>query len=193
MRIHSYLLISMLILTSSCNNNQKHVEIKNDNSSLDASSKDSISVSYDSLGTYYFKFITDTAGDSLKTIRVYSKNKLLQEIMVNDVFETEIKKYEIVDVNFDGFKDILVLKGSGSGGNTYWVWNYSIKDNNFHFNNQLSDRFGLEIDSVHDQIMFSYSGGSHVKELDTFKYKNDKLILLSSKHIDGVDTLLKRK
>ena len=91
MSIYPYLLISMFILTSSCNNNQKHVEIKDDNSSLGASSQDSISASYNSLGTYYFKFITDTTGDSLKTIRVYSKNKLLQEIKVNDVFETEIK------------------------------------------------------------------------------------------------------
>jgi len=190
MKKQLFILLLIFNLLYSCNNEKfKSHNSEKENSSINDFSKDSITDNYNKSGTLSFKFSTDKNGDSLKAIKIYSSNKLLQEISVNELFETEIKKYELVDVNFDGFKDILVLKGSGSGGNTYWVWNYSAKDNTFHLNNELSDRFGLEIDSVHKLIMFSYSGGFDVKSWDTFKYKNDKLFLLSSRHIDGKDTV----
>ena len=191
MSIQSYFLMSILIFVFSCNNNTKHNVDRNEKLTTDNLMNDSVSVRYDSLGIYSFKFNSNKAGDSLKSIIIYCANKELQNIGVNKFIEE--KSFQLVDVNFDGFKDILVLNGSGSGGNTYWVWNYSTKDNTFHINNELSDRFGLEIDSVHKFIMFSYSGGFDVKSWDTFKYKNDKLFLLSSKHIDGKDTVIKRK
>ena len=191
MKKQSFFLLLTFILLYSCNNKkcESHNPDKANSNMVDLS-KDSISAYYNKLGTLSFIFNTDKKGDSLKTIIIYSSNKLLQEISVNELFETDIKKYELVDVNFDGCKDILVLKGSGSGGNTYWVWNYSARDNTFHLNKELSDRFGLEIDSVHKLIMFSYSGGVDVKSWDTFKYKNDKLFLKSSRHIDGKDTMI---
>ncbi len=191
MRVQAFLLIPIITLIISCSNNQKNNEIKNDNSTSNISSKDSIEAYYDKLGIYSFKFNTDISGDSLKSVKIYSKKKLLQEIIVNEIFETENKEYKLTDVNFDGFKDILALKGSGSGGKTYWAWNFSKKDNTFKYNSDLSDRFGLEIDSANKRIMFSYSGGFNVKIWDTFKYKNDKLFLLSSRNLDGNDTTMK--
>ncbi len=154
---------------------------------------DSIKSYHDSSDVYTFKFNTDTTNYILKSIVIYASGKNFQTINVNRQIEEINIKYQLTDVNFDGYRDIMVLDGCGSGGCYYLVWNYSPNDKKFHFNKDLSDIFGLEIDSVHKLVMFSYSGGWNIKEWDTLKYKNEKLYLVSSRHIDGNDTIITKQ
>jgi len=192
MKKKPFILLPAYLLLISCHNNyqNKSESFKGNSTTIDLS-KDSLSAHYNGLGMYSFKFNTNINGDSLTSIKVYSSNKILQEIKVNNFIET--KKYQLADVNFDGFKDIMVLCESGSGGKIYWVWNFSPKTGNFQINKQLSDCFGLEIDSVNQLIRCSYRGGWNVKIWDTFKYVDEKLVLVSGRNIDRNDTFIYKR
>ncbi len=120
-----------------------------------------------------FKFNLDSTGNLLKTIRVYSGNKLVQRIIANKVIEHH--KFELIDWNFDGYKDISVLYGCGSGGCNYWIWNYSPKLNKYIYNKELSEVIGLEIDSFNQYVVFHYRAGFSEENLDTLTYKDNKL------------------
>jgi hypothetical protein len=122
---------------------------------------------------FSFKFNLDSAGDLLKTIGVYSSNKLVQRIIANKVIEQH--KFELIDWNFDGYKDISVLSGCGSGGCTYWIWNYSPKLNKYIYNMELSEVIGLEIDTFNQYIVIHYRAGFSEENWDTLTYKNNKL------------------
>jgi len=120
-----------------------------------------------------FKFNLDSTGYLLKTIYVYYNNKLEQKIIANKVIEQN--KFELIDWNFDGYKDISVLYGCGSGGCNYWIWNYSPKLNKYIYNKELSDVIGLELDTFNQYIVFHYRAGFSEKNWDTLKYKDNKL------------------
>ena len=122
---------------------------------------------------FSFKFNLDSAGDLLKTIGVYSSNKLVQRIIANKVIEQH--KFELIDWNFDGYKDISVLSGCGSGGCTYWIWNYSPKLNKYIYNKELSEVIGLEIDTFNQYIVIHYRAGFSEENWDTLTYKDNKL------------------
>jgi len=120
-----------------------------------------------------FKFNIDSSGYLLKTINVYSENMPIQIITANK--EIGNKEFQLIDWNFDGFKDITVLYNCGSGGCAYWIWNYSPKTNNFIYNKELSEVLGLEIDTADQFIVFHYRAGYSEERWDSLKYVNNKL------------------
>jgi hypothetical protein len=126
--------------------------------------------------TLSFKFNTDSSGYYLKTINIYSDGILYQKINTNK--DIENKKFQLIDWNFDGFKDITVLNNCGSGGCAYWIWNYSLEEEKYIYNKELSEVLGLEIDIPNKFIVFHYRSGYEAEIWDTLKYKNDKLIIV---------------
>ena len=120
-----------------------------------------------------YKFNLDSTGYFLKTILVYSNFIKIQEISANKYIER--KEFRLVDWNFDGYKDISILYNSGSGGSSYWIWNYSPKTRKYYFNKELSEVLGLEIDTEEKAIIFHYSEGYSREYWDTLQYKNNKL------------------
>lgn len=115
---------------------------------------DSIKVAKFDKKEYSFKFNTDTSGYKLLSIKVYSKDKLHQLIKTNK--EISEKEFSLLDWNFDGYKDITVLYNRGSGGSSYWIWNYNLKTHKFLYNKKLSEVLGLEIDSVSKKAICNY-------------------------------------
>ena len=167
-----------LSTNKSINDNQYNVDtnyaISNANRTLLNVSDDSIvPTKIGGWNTFSFKFNMDSAGDLLKTIGVYSSNKLVQKIIANK--DIEQNKFELIDWNFDGYKDISVLYGCGSGGCNYWIWNYSPKLNKYIYNKELSEVIGLELDTFHQYIIFHYRAGFSEENWDTLKYKDNKL------------------
>jgi len=122
-----------------------------------------------------YKFHVDSSRYFLKSISVYLSGKKQQEIIVNQYIQNN--HYELIDWNFDGNNDITVLISSGSGGNTYLIWNYDAKTKQYYFNKDLSERIGLGIDTVFKLITIYYRAGANEELRDTFRYVNDKLVL----------------
>jgi hypothetical protein len=120
-----------------------------------------------------YKFNLDSTGYILKTIHVYSNFIKIQEITANKHIER--KEFRLVDWNFDGYKDISVLDNCGSGGSSYWIWNYSPKTKKYYFNKELSEVLGLEIDAEEKAIIFHYREGYSKENWDSLQYKNNKL------------------
>ena len=167
-----------LSTNKSINVNQRNVDtnyvFSNANMTKGNLSDDSIvPTKIDGWKAFSFKFNLDSAGDLLKTIGVYSSNKLVQRIIANKVIEQH--KFELIDWNFDGYKDISVLSGCGSGGCTYWIWNYSPKLNKYIYNKELSEVIGLEIDTFNQYIVIHYRAGFSEENWDTLTYKNNKI------------------
>ena len=128
------------------------------------------------LGLYSFKFDLDTAHLRLNKIKIYCDGKLVQTINANkEVLDNELK---LSDWNFDGYKDITVLYNCGSGGCSYWIWNYTPKLKKFVYNSILSEVSGLEMDSVLKYIVFHYRAGYQEESWDTMKYVNNKLVFV---------------
>ena len=84
---------------------------------------------------FSFKFIKDRDSLHLIKINIYQNDKIFQTIKTNK--ECYEKKHQFIDWNFDGYKDITVLSDCGSGGCTYWIWNYDSKEGKFIYNSQL--------------------------------------------------------
>lgn len=124
-----------------------------------------------------FKFNIDTAQNLLKTIIIYKDNKKHQIIKVNKIPQTLL--YYLIDWNFDGYKDITVFQMWGSGGRSYWIWNYSDKTKKYYYNAELSEITGLEIDSLSESIIVHYRGGWSIELWDTLKYLDKKLTLIN--------------
>ena len=123
---------------------------------------------------YSLKFVVDPSKvNSLRVIKFYKGNALLQTIHANKNIERN--QFELLDWNFDGYKDITVLDNCGSGGCTYWIWNYSPKDKKYVYSSQLSEHIGLEMDSISRYIVFHYTSGFSEENWDTLEYSNNNL------------------
>jgi hypothetical protein len=187
----------IILLFYSCN--LKKTELNNDNQPLKSElSTDSIPptkideikselytdsippTKIDGMRSLSFKFNTDSSGIILKTINVYSENKQIQKIVVDKVIER--LNFELIDCNFDGYKDISVLDNCGSGGCAYLIWNYSSKKNRYIYNEKLSQILGLEIDTVNQYIVFHYRAGFPEEMWDSLKYINNKLSFVKGRY-----------
>jgi len=153
--------------------NQLVLEAENNNSVITAIEDSIPPTKISNSKTFSFKFNTDSSGYNVKSINIYADNILLQKITANKNIES--KKFQLIDWNFDGFKDITVLNNCGSGGCAYWIWNYSQKEQKYIYNKELSEVLGLEIDIPNKYIVFHYRAGYPEEFWDTLQYKNDKL------------------
>jgi hypothetical protein len=169
------LIILIITLSFLCPLNQ--AQQKNSNEDYSNYSSDSIGAYYGpKVGILTMKFIADASHYLLKSIRVYSGNKLIQNIIVNKIIEKQ--DFRLVDYNYDGYKDITAVATYGSGGTACWIWNYSPKDRKFYYNKLLSDSLGLVLDPDRKQISIYNHKNNSEYDVNTYKYQNDKLVLI---------------
>ncbi len=183
------ILLIIILLFCSCNSRNSDSDkdnclqkdsantISSINNFSESSSVDSIPpTKIDGFRALSFKFNLDSSGSLLKTINVYSENKQIQRIIANK--EIQHNEFQLIDWNFDGYKDISVLYNCGSGGCAYWIWNYSSKENSYIYNKELSEVLGLEIDTTDKFIVFHYREGNSNEKWDSMQYKDSKLLFV---------------
>ena len=172
-----FLLLPILIILS-CNS---ETSIKSSNLSSEEPEKENINKSYlDSIpeveigkGVFFsFKFDLDSSRYSLDGFKVYQKGKLIHNITYDGF---SFYEYDLIDWNFDGYKDISILDHCGSGGCAYYIWNYIPQENGFKLNQELSGYLGLERDSVNQWIIFHYRAGYTEEMWSVKKYVADTL------------------
>jgi len=184
-QIQTYILTIFLLW--SCNSTHKK-QVSNENSSkidssyliiqsnLQAVNLLSDSIYIDSTKVqpkFSYKFKVNSATNILESIKVYDGSNMTQEIIANK--DIERKEFSLVDWNFDGYMDITSLYNCGSGGRTYWIWNYSPQKKQYYFNKELSEVIGLEIDTVNKFIIIHFRAGYNDESWDSLQYKNNKL------------------
>jgi hypothetical protein len=135
-------------------------------------------------------FSDDTS--KINSISVFSGEKKIQEVKVENEFA---ENAELIDWNFDGFKDLSVKCSAGSGGQPYDIWMYSKKNKKFVFNKEISGRY-LLIDSINKRIVFYRRDGYEFVFWDTMKFEKDKLIFdrgtAITQWIDSNDNIWKK-
>ena len=190
------IIILILIFSVSCNQEKpKPVVVKKVTPPIEVKKKYVINDSITDyinpkLGLYNFKFDLDTARQELNKIKIYCDGQLVQTIKTTkdnkqiEIHQFQIKsksgKYEdmkqidLIDWNFDGYKDISVFTEWGSGGCTYAIWLYSKSKKKFIYSKELS-YMGLEIDSDSKYIVYHFRGGAESESWDTMQFVNNKL------------------
>ena len=136
-----------------------------------------INYKLDNTHTYKFKFYyydKPNMGTQLVKIEIFSNNSLFQTIVTKKEIFSPISQ-ELIDYNFDGYKDISVRSDAGHGGWTFWIWKYSKKENKFIYDNQLSGNMGLELDKKEKNIVFTYRESWQHESWYTYKFVNDSL------------------
>ena len=176
-----YLLI--LFFIASCNSNKNEVKkekMKKEIKIVELNKKVTDSIVDPDFPNNSFKFNIDSTGYVLNSIFVYSDSKCIQKINSNK--DIESNEFELIDWNFDGYKDISVVYNCGSGGCAYWIWNYIPKSNNYEYNKELSEVLGLEMDLKQKQIIFHHRFGDQDEYWRYYKYINNKLTLINIKN-----------
>jgi hypothetical protein len=148
-----------------------------DSTLIDTSSEYVISnVNIGAGNAFSFKFNTDSVSNYLRSIDVFLGQSVLQNISVE---QESYRSYNLTDWNFDGYKDISVCQGCGSGGCTYLIWSYLPSQNRFNFNEILSGIFGLERDSINEQIIVHRRGGFSFETWKCFDYPDGEILIFS--------------
>jgi hypothetical protein len=123
-------------------------------------------------------FAIDQSNNKLSAIVIYEHNKICQQIIVNKIVEQRL--FSMVDWNFDGYKDITVLSNSGSGGRSYFIWNYSPDKHRYMYNQDLSEVLGLSMNSEAKQIIFYTREGFAKEGWDSLRYEQNRLTFKGS-------------
>ena len=122
------------------------------------------------------------------SIIVKSGNKVFQTIKLRAPLPEE---FELIDWNFDGYKDVSIRFLSGSAGVSYEIYNYDKVKNRFILNKELLDNY-LKIDSIHQRVVFTFSSGCDIKNWDTMKYVNNKLVFEKGLNLNRLTNKLVR-
>ncbi len=176
------ILFMLVLIVYSCNsmNGESNINKQQSESEIIADSIPPTKI--DGLSAMSFKFKLDNSGRILKSINIYSDKILIQRICA----DKEIQKiqFRLIDWNFDGFKDITALANCGSGGCSYWIWNYTPGHKSFVYNKELSDVLGLERDTVNQYIVFHYRSGYSEEKWDSLRYNGEKLFFVKGLYIE---------
>jgi hypothetical protein len=126
---------------------------------------------------FSYKFIADTSQlFMLSSILVYRGNDLFQEIKANK--SIYLKEFRLIDWNFDGYRDISVLRECVTSGKSYWIWLYNSKKSNYIYSQELSRIWGLDQDTISNFIIQHIRAGFIEEKWDTLKFVNEKLVFV---------------
>ncbi|WP_440216140.1 XAC2610-related protein [Chromobacterium piscinae] len=89
---------------------------------------------------------------------------------------------QLVDVNFDGELDLLVLEQAGGAGpnDTHNVYVFNKRTGRFERNAKLSELPQLQIDAKRKRILSASRGGCCSHSSETYRYFHGRLTLVSS-------------
>jgi hypothetical protein len=88
--------------------------------------------------------------------------------------------FQCTDLNFDGYKDIMLLDGWGSGGESYLVWLFDTVKAAFVPNKQLSQLPNISLDPNTQTICSGYREGWMAYGSQLYRFDGDTLLLLES-------------
>jgi hypothetical protein len=130
---------------------------------------------------YSFKLNVDPNNEIDKYIQVYLNGQKHQKIKFTDYVEGNY--IQLIDWNFDGFRDISVVYSSGSGGISYMIYNFNPIKGTFVKDKNLSGK-GLLIDSVNHFIVDHWRTGADSENWDTCTYENGKLHFIKGLYLE---------
>ena len=130
---------------------------------------------------YSFKLCIDPNNEIGKYIQVYLNGQKHQKIKFTDYVEGNY--IQLIDWNFDGFRDISVVYSSGSGGISYMIYNFNPIKGTFLKDKKLSGK-GLLIDSVNHFIVDHWRTGADSENWDTCTYENGKLHFVKGLYLE---------
>ena len=192
------ILVLVLILSVSCKQDQPKPVVKKKVTPPIEVKKDILNDSISgyinpNLGLFSFIFTATIASNSrryplLKDIRIKCNNIFVQDIKIKEYVDwtsgKSVKKFELKDWNFDGYKDITIRSDISAKGNaSYLIWIYSPKYKKYIFNDQLSELCDLTLDSVTKTIKSHFRAGQD-ESWETLKYKQQKFITIETLMIE---------
>lgn len=130
---------------------------------------------------YSFKLNLDLNNEIDKYIQVYLNGQKHQKIKFTDYVEGNY--IQLIDWNFDAFRDISVVYSSGSGGISYMIYNFNPIKGTFLKDKKLSGK-GLLIDSVNHFIVDHWRTGADSENWDTCTYENGKLQFVKGLYLE---------
>jgi hypothetical protein len=108
-------------------------------------------------------------------------------------FQKESDKYQLTDINFDGFNDLLVLTGYSANGinEEYEIYFFNKINNHFEYNDYLTWEIGFNtsINKEAKEITTGGADGWWNYEWRTYKYLNEKLEMIHSESQERLDSL----
>ena len=129
---------------------------------------------------YYILFNTDSYSSENGTVDFikiyYQKGKKIQVIenagLVND--KNNLVVFD--DVNFDGYKDLVVFSHDGgagpNNGNNYYI--YDPKAHQFIFNQEISNLTQTQIDPKHKTVLSAWRDGAARHGYEKYKWIKGK-------------------
>jgi hypothetical protein len=130
---------------------------------------------------YSFKLNLDPNNEINKYIQVYLNGQRHQKIKFTDYVEGNY--IQLIDWNFDGFRDISIVYSSGSGGISYMIYIFNPIKGTFVKDKKLSGK-GLLIDSVNHFIVDHWRTGADSENWDTCTYENGKLHFIKGLYLE---------
>ncbi len=115
----------------------------------------------------------------LSKLNIYKSNKLVQTIN----YDGDCYSLELIDWNFDGYKDISILYDAGATGNTsYRIWFYNPMKGEFVYESKFLNG-NYFIDTNKRFIIKHYREGSQFEIWEYYTCKNNKLLFNHSKEV----------
>lgn len=119
-----------------------------------------------------------------------SNSKRIQKIIINNNFERghfdwDIGSFEysggkvqLVDLNFDGYRDLRFLDNEGATGNNWYAsFLYDPGKGKFIFNRHLSSQSGLTVDTKNKQLLTYDRCGACCEFIKYYKYRDGQCVL----------------
>lgn len=137
--------------------------------------------------------------DKIFKIGVYNSttNEIIQSIehKIESIwyeYSLEIDSTNLVDVNFDGYKDLILISGQGAMGrnNIFTIYLFDSLQNKFQYCEALSDICNIEVNSEDKTIdEFIFNGGPNFT-LTTYEVINNSRVIkkILNQNLDTIET-----
>ena len=117
---------------------------------------------------------------NISGIKTYDKNRLIQVIKNPGFVSDTLSVLDFADVNFDGYKDLVLYSHDGGAGpnygNNYFIFNPKTKQ--FIFNEAMSDLSQPEINFKTKTIHAGWRNGAANHGAETYKWINGKFTMV---------------
>lgn len=131
------------------------------------------------IGELRFRIHTSKEGEitGIDRIEILGKTETVQTIDLEsgDPPCDHCELLEFADVNFDGYLDLLVLTGFGTGGKSYDVWIFNKKTIAFQKSNDLSHLRNYSINIQEKEIESNSQRGASEGSKYYYKVNNGKI------------------
>lgn len=144
--------------------------------------------------TYTFKV---NESDSIKIqlhVKVVDSLQFVKELKLssgetlqldsNYTYPLERFKLQAIDLNFDGYNDLRILKDRGATGNDWYeTWLYQPKSKKLTKNTFLSQKSSIWVDSLNHRVVSSYWGGWADQLLEAYTVRDTSYRILQDWYV----------